>query len=175
MINLGTEELLISEEIMIRRFVISDAESMIKNWASDESVTEYLTWEAYADIKIARKRISAWLRQYSNKQFYQWAIVYMPIHEAIGSISAYSRDDSIEISYCLGKEFWNKGIMTKVLSGVIAFFKECVLAEKIYVEIAEYNYGSQKLALKCGMKREESKITYANLTSGRTRMIWYSC
>lgn len=171
----GTERIDISKNIVLRRFDLLDAESMVKNWASDEKVTEYLTWEPYSDVQIARRRISAWLEQYSNEQFYQWAIIYLPINEAIGSVSAYNRENEIEISYCLGKEYWNKGIMTKVLSGVIRFFKECVLAETICVEIAEHNYSSQKLAEKCGMKKNENRITYAYLPRGKTRMIWYYC
>lgn len=38
----GTQRLE-TERLILRRFVIEDADAMYKNWASDDEVTKYLT------------------------------------------------------------------------------------------------------------------------------------
>ena len=47
--NLGTIRIE-TERLILRRFVIEDAEDMFNNWASDNEVTKYLSWPTHKSI-----------------------------------------------------------------------------------------------------------------------------
>lgn len=51
-------------------------------------------------------------------EHYQWAIEFKETGEIIGNIGLLEinkNDENCEVGYCIGKTFWNKGIMTEVL------------------------------------------------------------
>ena len=171
--HLGTITIVIDQELTLRRYKMTDAEAMIKNWASNPLVTEWLTWESYSDLETAKKRIGIWIEQYANPDFYQWVIAAFPSDEAIGSISVHFHNDEAEISYCLGIDYWNRRITGSCVRKVIEFLRNKVGAEKICLEVAEENLNSQKLALSCGLKCREDKVTYKKLTHGECKMKWY--
>lgn len=39
-----------TQRFILRKFTIFDAEEMFKNWASDEDVTKYLSWDTHMSI-----------------------------------------------------------------------------------------------------------------------------
>ena len=43
-----------SKRLLLRRFVIEDAEAMFHNWASDPEVTRYLTWPAHSSVEVTK-------------------------------------------------------------------------------------------------------------------------
>ncbi len=68
--------------------------------------------------------------------YYQWAIVYKENNQVIGSISVVGIDESIEateIGYCIGYDYWNKGITTEAFSMVISFLFDEVNGNRISV------------------------------------------
>ena len=40
-----------TDRLILRKTIESDAEPMFRNWASDERVTKYLTWQAYKSVE----------------------------------------------------------------------------------------------------------------------------
>ena len=80
---------------------------MYKNWASDSEVTKFLTWPTHSSEKVSQAVLDDWISQYSDKRFYQWAIV--PKNdgdEPIGSISVVEMKENVsavQIGYCIGK------------------------------------------------------------------------
>jgi len=42
-----------TEQLILRRFMIDDAEAMFRNWASDSEVTKYLTWSTHTDSSVS--------------------------------------------------------------------------------------------------------------------------
>ena len=63
-----------TERLLLRPFAESDAEAMFHNWAKDERVTKYLTWQPHRDVNDTKKTIDRWIAGYSDLSFYQWAI-----------------------------------------------------------------------------------------------------
>ena len=74
MIHRGTQSIE-TERLLLRRFSISDADAMYNNWASDPEVTKFLTWSAHSSVIDSRAALEAWVSSYSQKNYYQWAIV----------------------------------------------------------------------------------------------------
>ncbi|MCL2632877.1 MAG: GNAT family N-acetyltransferase, partial [Coriobacteriia bacterium] len=85
MIHRGTRTIT-TERLTLRRFTVDDAEAMFRNWADDERVSRYMTWEPHGDISVTRSLLENWVATYSNNAYYQWCIDFEG--EMIGSISA---------------------------------------------------------------------------------------
>ncbi len=121
--HVGTK-ILESERLLLRPFDKKDVNETYQNWANDDRVTRYLTWPTHNSIDITHKVIESWLEQYDNLNYYQWAMVYKKNNQVIGSISVVGIDESIEvmeIGYCIGCDYWNRGITTEAFNKVISF------------------------------------------------------
>jgi ribosomal-protein-alanine N-acetyltransferase len=146
-----------TQRLILRRFVIDDAEYMYNNWANDNDVTKYLIWPTHENINVSRKVLMDWINNYEKPDFYQWAIVLKEINEPIGSISVVKQDDRIKmahIGYCIGKKWWNKGITSEALKSVIKYLFEEVGMNRIESRHDPNNPNSGKVMKKCGMKYE---------------------
>ena len=142
---------------MLRRFVVEDAEAMFQNWASDKEVTKFLTWPAYTSLDTAIHILNEWTTSYENPDFYQWAIVPKNLNEPIGSISVVSINEKtqmVEIGYCIGRPWWNRGITSEALIAVINFMFDQVGANRVQAKHDVNNPHSGLVMKKCGMKYE---------------------
>lgn len=143
-----------TERLILRRYVVEDAEDMFKNWASDPEVTKYLTWPAHSDIGITEFVVSDWVKSYEKEDFYNWAIELKEIGKVIGNISSVNNNeeiDKVHIGYCMGKAWWNKGIMSEALKAVIDYFFEKVEVNRVEARHDVSNPGSGRVMQKCGM------------------------
>jgi len=152
--HLGTKELE-TNRLKLRRFELSDSESIFRNWASDSEVTKYLTWPSHGDINASESVLKEWIKQYTEKDFYQWAIVLKSNeNEPIGSISIVRIDESINmvhVGYCIGKKWWRKGITSEALDSLINFFFKEVKVNRIESRHDPRNPNSGKVMEKCGL------------------------
>ena len=71
----GTQRLE-TERLILRRYVIEDAEDMFRNWASDPEVTKFLTWPTHKSVEITRMVLNDWLSQYADGGYFNWAMEY---------------------------------------------------------------------------------------------------
>jgi len=152
--HLGTKELE-TERLILRRFNLSDAEAMYRNWASDNVVTKYLMWPTHKDVGVSESVLRDWIEQYDDKTFYQWAIVLKSGGpEPIGSISIVRQDKNIKmvhVGYCIGRKWWNQGITSEALSRLIRFFFEEANVNRIESRFDPRNPHSGKVMEKCGL------------------------
>ncbi|KNY25860.1 GNAT family N-acetyltransferase [Pseudobacteroides cellulosolvens] len=158
--NLGTVRIE-TERLILRRFNMSDAEDMYNNWANDDRVTKFLTWPAHSNVDISREVLRSWTNDYSNEKFYQWCIELKEINQAIGSISVIHLSEEVnyvEIGYCIGYNFWNKGITSEALKAIIKFFFNDVQVNRIEARHDTKNPKSGKVMEKCGLVYEGTRI-----------------
>lgn len=155
--HLGTVALE-TERLVLRPFVVEDAESMYRNWAGDPEVTKYLTWPAHASANVSRMLLTDWCAHYSDPEYYQWAIAWKErADDPFGGISVVNmtaETECVEIGYCIGRDFWGRGVMTEALSAVIDFFFDRVGALRVQARHDPRNPGSGRVMEKCGMKYE---------------------
>ena len=143
--------------LILRRTRLEDAEPMFRNWASDLEVTKYLTWPAHSSIDISEMVIKNWLQACENESYYQWMIVLRELDEPIGSISVVRQNEQVkeaEIGYCIGKQWWHKGITTEALAAVIEYLFVKVGMNRITARHDPNNLHSGGVMRKCGMKYE---------------------
>lgn len=154
LIHKGTQELH-TERLKLRKFILSDARFMYKNYATDQRVTQFLTWKPYKNIDDIKAFLSAKIDDYRFQNVYHWAIEIND--EIIGSISTISIDEknhSCEIGYCIGCNFWNKGITSEALLAVMDFLFNEVNMHRIIAKHDIQNPASGKVMLKCNMTQE---------------------
>ena len=146
-----------TKRLVLRRFLMDDAESMFKNWASDTEVTRFLTWPAHTDISVSKAVINSWTQLYQRPEHYSWTIVLKEIDEPIGSFAAVEQRDDIEmvhVGYCIGRKWWNKGYTSEAFKELIRFFFEDVGVNRIESRHDSNNPNSGKVMLKCGLQYE---------------------
>lgn len=143
--------------IILRRFVPEDARAMYNNWASCPETTKFLTWPAHSNIGITQKVLEDWVQNYEKDTYYQWAIVWKQTMEPIGSIAVVSLDNSTEkaeIGYCIGKNWWHRGIMTQAVQAVIGYLFTEVGINRIQARHDPRNPHSGAVMQKSGMTYE---------------------
>lgn len=153
----GTQTI-VTPRLTLRRFLGGDAEQMFKNWTNDSRVAKYVTWQPHGNIENTKALLKMWIDGYKDDNFYNWAIEYD--NEIIGNISAVEMNDKLEcatIGYCMGFDYWNKGIMTEALGAVIRYLFDTVGVHRIQSEHDTMNPASGKVMSKCGMIYEGTK------------------
>ena len=156
LIHKGTQSLE-TPRLILRRAQASDAEPMFRNWTSDPEVTKYLTWPTYETVDTAHLILAHWIREYEALNFYQWMIVAKELEEPIGSISVVRQNESVgevEIGYCIGSQWWNKGITTESLTAVMDYLFREVGVNRISARHDPRNTHSGDVMRKCGMTYE---------------------
>lgn len=154
LVHKGTQELY-TKRLKLRKFNLSDATYMYKNYATDERVTKFLNWKPYKTVEEIETFLSDIINEYTCQNVYHWAIEIN--NEMIGSISTTFIDENncnCEIGYCIGYDYWNKGITSEALFAVINFLFNEVGMHRITAKHDIENPASGKVMLKCNMTYE---------------------
>ena len=154
--HLGTQRIE-TERLVLREVRLDDAQAMFDNWASDSEVTKYLTWPTHGSVDVTKLIAESWVKGYEQENFYQWMIELKEIGQPIGSISVVNMDDRVEkaeIGYCMGRNWWHKGIMTEALRAVMDFLFDDVGVNRIEARHDPRNPHSGGVMRKCGLKYE---------------------
>lgn len=142
---------ILSQRIKLRPFSLDDINDVF-DYASDDCVTEYLTWPSYTNLED----ISEIINLYYLSKPGVWAIELSEEKKCIGAIDLRLSEEhqKASVGYVLNKAYWNRGFMTEALQTVIDFtFSKLKLNR---VEATHYvgNEGSGKVMQKCNMKYE---------------------
>ncbi len=150
-----------TERLTLRPFTPADAEAMFRNWANDPDVTKFLTWAPHGSVNVTNVLLKSWCEEYKKPDRYNWVIEYQG--EPIGGIDVVrlnTRSEWAELGYCMGTEWWNKGLMTEAAQAVIRYLFCEVGVHRIVIEHATENPGSGRVAQKCGLTLEGVKRDY---------------
>ncbi|MDE6745773.1 MAG: GNAT family N-acetyltransferase [Oscillospiraceae bacterium] len=175
MLNHKGTKIIETERLILRPFRSGDAPLMFKNWAGDREVAKFLTWNAHRSVSDSENVINMWVAGYNENSTYNWAIVPKEFGEPIGSISVariHDNNDTAEIGYCIGKEWWGNGIMTEAFSAVIPYLFD-VGFNRIQAEHAVKNPASGRVMQKCGLTYEGTLRQFFRATSGEFLDISY--
>lgn len=166
-----------TERLVLRRFVLDDAENMYKNWASQEEVTRYLTWGVHDSVDVTRAILRSWLEDYEREDCYTWAMELKELGEVIGSISVvalHPGTESVELGYCMGRRWWGQELMPEAVRAVERFLFEEVGCLRIAAAHDRDNPKSGRVMEKAGMSREGTLRASGRNNRGIVDMAWYS-
>lgn len=111
-----------TSRLLLRRFCAEDCNDMLNNWISSEKIQFEYGEPVYTTESQVKELLDKWIDNYSNSDFYRWAIIEKESNENIGQIAfckVYSDCKTAEIEYCIGEKFWGKGYAVEALSAVI--------------------------------------------------------
>lgn len=170
-VNLETERLL------LRRFVMEDAQAMFENWASEEEVTKFLTWPTHTSVEVTKSVLNDWISKYEQQDFYNWAIALKSSGVVIGNISVVQVQESIEgaiLGYCMGTKWWGQGIMPEAGKAVVKYLFEEVGFHRIAAEHDKNNPKSGRVMQKIGMTYEGILRSAGFNNQGVVDDVWYA-
>ena len=174
--NLGTQTIE-TERLILRKARPQDAQAMFDNWASDDNVTKFMTWQTYTAIEEAHWRISYLVGEYANDNCYEWFIDLKEIGQPIGSIGAVRVEDDVQlahIGYCIGSRWWRQGITTEAFRALIPFFFEEVGADRVEARHDPANPNSGRVMRACGLTYEGTLRQAATNNQGVVDLCIYS-
>ena len=146
-----------TERLVLRRFVIEDAEAMFNGWCNDPEVTRFLTWTPHESVEVTRYVLNEWIPQYENGDYFNWAMILKESGKLIGNISVVSLreiTDEALIGYCLSRKYWGNGYMTEAVSQVSDYVFEHTDIIRIFAEPFAYNTASCRVLEKAGFSCE---------------------
>lgn len=173
--HLGTKTIE-TKRLILRRFKRSDAEDMYINWTSDEEVTKYFMWATHKNLKDSKEYIDFLIKKHEEINNYDWLIELKETNKAIGQIGVGKFNESVEsahIYYLIGREWWNKGIVSEAFSAVIKYLIEDVGVNRIEARHDTSNIYSGKVMEKCGLKYEGTLREAGRNNIGICDEAWY--
>ena len=121
--HLGTQAIE-TERLILRRYLMTDADDMFRNWETDPEVSKFWGWEPHKDIEETKSLLSVWIKEYTRVDYYHWVIVHKATSQAVGYIylnEICAEKESASVHYLLSRKYWNQGIMTEACKAVIDF------------------------------------------------------
>ena len=58
-----------TERLILRRFVIEDADDMFNGWCNDPEVSKYLTWPPHGSVEVTKSLLNAWIPAYDKGDY----------------------------------------------------------------------------------------------------------
>ena len=159
-----------TKRLVLRPYVIEDADAMFRNWANDPQVTKYLSWEPHKDVEETKQILEGWIKSYESKDFYTWAIARKEDEgNVIGSISVPQLNQKagrVTVGYCLGRNWWGHKIMKEAFAELIRFFFEVEGANRVEALHDTRNVNSGKVMMACGLKKEGTSGSMGGIIRG---------
>jgi RimJ/RimL family protein N-acetyltransferase len=163
---IGTK-VLESERLLLRPYVLDDAQAMFDNWASRPENVTYVTWPPHESVNLTQQLLTEWVTSYEKPDFLHWVIAFKDQPDkVIGDISVIEINQSAqacELGYILSQDYWGQGLMTEALQTVILFLFQEVGVNRITAVHAIENPASGRVMKKAGMKYEGTFRQAVNL------------
>ena len=152
---------LVGMRVRLRTPRIDDADTIFAEMASDPEVTRYLRWAPHSDVGETRRVID---EIYLGSDSTVWLIEWRATGAFVG-VCELRRPvpHSIELGYCLSRRWWEKGIMTEVVTMMIDFARQDPAAYRVWATCNVGNAASARVLEKAGMTLEGRLARYAVL------------
>ena len=160
--SIGTKAV-ITERLLLRKFMYNDADDMLKYWVSKPEIQYMYSEPIYTTKEQVNELLNKYISGYLNNNIYRWAIIESKSQKCIGQIAYFlvdTKNHFAEIEYCIGTDFQRKGYMTEAVKAIIKYgFKEIEL-NKIQISTKEMNIPSKRVIEKCGFIYEGTSREY---------------
>lgn len=149
----------------------ADANAIFSRWASDPSVTRYLSWPLHESLAATEDFI-----RFSESEWMTWpagpyVIESRETGALIGSTGfGFCSDQDAEVGYVLAGDSWGNGYATEVLTALIALAPDLGLTE-LHASIHPDNVASSRVLQKCGFSLADagsSEAAFPNLPTEPT-------
>ena len=153
--------------LVLRRPLVSDAESIFENYAQDPEVTRYLVWRPHASVTETRAFRERADEGWTSGTDLTWALTLPPSESVIGMISLRPHGHHADIGYVLARRWWNQGFMTEAGRAIVqAAFLDPALF-RLWALCDVENPGSARVLGKLGMVLEGTlrrRVVHPNIS-----------
>lgn len=135
------------DHYMLRDIELKDANDMFI-YGSDLEVVKFLSWGPYMDITEAYGSIKRYFLERPNRGLpVGYAIIDLETNQMIGTVDFHTivEEGVVEAGYCLNKNYWNKGVMTKALRKLLEVGFYYHGYKKVIIGHADTNIGSKRV------------------------------
>jgi len=142
-----------TERLILRKVIISDAESIFLHLDSDEM----LRWNPNKSVEQTQSELVGRVKEYNRTDFYEWGIELKKIEQIIGAVAAFKFNDTVlscEIGAHLSRRYRGQGIMTEAQIAVNDFLFSEVGINRIEANHDVDNPAAGKVLEKAGLKFE---------------------
>jgi RimJ/RimL family protein N-acetyltransferase len=147
--------------VTLRAPTLDDAEALFERIASDPEVTRYLSWRPHPNVGETRRVITELFNVGGETT---WLI---DLRDGTGPIGlcGWRRPQShtVELGYCLGRQWWRQGIMTEVLSLLLDKARQDPTVYRVTAHCHVDNIGSAAVLERSGLTLEGRLARYAVL------------
>ena len=172
----GTQEIE-TERLFLRQFQLSDAQSVLNNWAGDEAVQKMYGEPVYKTKEEVQDLLEKYITAYKSEYYYRWAVVEKDSGECIGQIAYFLVDRFNswgEIEYCIGSAYQGKGYATEAAKEVIRYGFDQIGFNKVQICVRPSNIKSKKVIEKCGFEYEGTLRDYFFIDGKYEGRMYYS-
>ncbi|KAK6913961.1 GNAT domain [Dillenia turbinata] len=159
-------------EITLRPLDLSDVDDFME-WATDDRVSRYCSWEPYTSKKDALNYIRDIIVPHP---WYRAICIHKKPVGAI-SVKPYFGNDGCraQVGYGLAFKYWGKGIATRAVElAAMIVFKEYPNLERLEGLVDVDNVGSQRVLEKAGFVREGVLRKYMIMKDNCRDMVMFS-
>lgn len=147
-----------TERLIVREWEDKDYRDLYE-YASDVTVTKYLSFPTYLSLETAVERIASVKEQYkSGEGIVDYCIELKEFNKVIGSIGIVKYREKnfgeVEIGYVLNANFHGHGYMTESLKGMFKYIKKNNIAKRIVLRHDVENVKSGNVMKRAGMTFE---------------------
>ena len=144
-----------TERILLRPFVLEDAEAMYRIM-SDPEVARYVPDQPPSSVEASREILRAYpIADYAAHGFGRWACVLRETGEVIGfcGLKRLMPSGEVDLGYRLARRTWGRGLATEGARASLAYgFEELALPE-IIGRVMPENTASVRVLEKLGLER----------------------
>jgi ribosomal-protein-alanine N-acetyltransferase len=149
-----SENIIENPSITLRETEVADLDALFTFQSDDEA--GYMAAFVNENWQDKDAYLAKWNRLLADETIKIRTIVLD--NEVVGSVLIWQLMGEPQISYGLGKEFWNKGIVTSALQQFLSIFPD----RPLYGRAAFDNAASIKVLTKCGFKKINDEQSYAH-------------
>ena len=177
LINDCGPETIETDRLILRGFKMDDADSMMRNWVSDDNIQGMYGEPSYKTKGEVEALISRFIKRCQGGYSYRWAIIEKTSGECIGQAAYFLVNSSGafgEIEYCIGTAYQGKGYATEAAKAVIDFGFKRAGFNKVQICVRPSNTPSKRVIEKCGFTYEGALRDYFMINGQFEDRLYYS-
>ncbi|MCB1153106.1 GNAT family N-acetyltransferase [bacterium] len=151
------------ETLVLRRPMIEDVPAIYRGWTNADEGPRYLSWMPHASEDVTRDRfirvVDANWRNGEGER--PWMIERRTTGELVGAFASRVDGARVNVGYVLGRAFWNQGMMSEALMGVIEVALNSPEIWRVEATCHYKNLASKRVMEKAGMEFEGRLRRYA--------------
>jgi [ribosomal protein S5]-alanine N-acetyltransferase len=140
--------------LKLRLPILEDATAIFEQYAQDQEVTKYMTWQTHSNIATTQKFLQQSIEDLTAKKYYLWVILPKKEEKAIGMIRLQLHNYRGELGYVLARRYWNQGLMTEALQPLVDWTLTQENIYRVWAVCDRDNLASARVMEKIGMTRE---------------------